>query len=219
MPPEYVNRDAVRERLARMFDEYGREDVCVSTVHEEPDRSFETLREYADEGYLGGAYCFVVREEADHPGFSETMPDDARTVGDRLLLGFGRYDEQWGPPGGGREAGETFEDAAAREVREEVGVDCTVTDLAGIRRVTVVDPDTGDEIHLAYVGFEARYEGGSIDVQETEVAGAAWFDALPGQRHDFVRFYAPEWRARRRAWTDASSEPTPAGSGAPEVER
>ncbi|NHN42538.1 NUDIX domain-containing protein [Halorubellus sp. JP-L1] len=193
MAPEYVNREAVRERVARLLDEYGREGVGVSIAREEPDEEFETLRGYADEGYLGGGYCFVVREEADHPGFSETMPDDAATDGDRVLLALGRYDETWGPPGGGRETGETFEEAAEREVREEVGVDCTVTDVVAIRHVTVVDPESDDEIHLAYVAFEAAYDGGTIDVQETEVAGAGWFGALPERLHEYAAFYEHDW--------------------------
>jgi 8-oxo-dGTP pyrophosphatase MutT (NUDIX family) len=123
------------------------------------------------------------------------MPADASTRGPRALLALGRYDETWGPPGGGREPGETFEATAEREVREEVGVDCTVTDLLLVRRVTVVDPDGGDEIHLAYVTFEAAYDGGSIDVQESEVAGAAWFDDLPANRHEYAEPFAWRWSA------------------------
>ncbi|WP_323675092.1 NUDIX hydrolase [Halorubellus sp. PRR65] len=195
MAPEYVNREAVRERVARLLDEYGREGVAVTTAREPPEEDFETLRGYAEDGYLGGGYCVVVREEADHPGFSETMPEDANTEGPRALLALGRYGESWGPAGGGREAGETFEAAAEREVREEVGVDCSVTDVLLVRRVTVVDPDSGDEIHLAYVVFEAAYDHGSIDVQETEVAGAAWFDDLPANRHPYVRPFAWRWSA------------------------
>lgn len=195
MAPEYVNREAVRDRVGRLLESYGREGVAVTTSREPPAEAFETLRGYAEDGYLGGGYCVVVREEADHPGFSATMPGDASTRGARALLALGRYHETWGPPGGGREAGETFAAAAEREVREEVGVDCTVTDLLLVRRVTVVDPDCDDEIHLAYVVFEAAYDGGSIDVQESEVAGAAWFDDLPEDCHEYVRPFAWRWSA------------------------
>lgn len=195
MPPEYVNRDEVRERVARLLDEYGRDGVFVSREREGPahSSSFEELREYATEGYLGGAYCLTVRTPEQAPAFSESMPEDSSTDGDRLLLALGRYDMNWGPPGGGREAGETFEETAIREVAEEVGVDCRPTSLVAVRRVVVKDPDSEDELHLAYVVFEAAYEGGSIDVQESEVAGAAWFGDLPERTHRFMRGYAAEW--------------------------
>lgn len=200
MPPDHVNREAVRERVQGLFETYGRDGVCVTTVREEPDTSFAELRGYAeDDGYLGGAYAFVVRTPDQHPGFSETMPADASTDGDRVLLALGRTHETWGPAGGGRETGESFAATAEREVREETGVECTTTDLHGIRRVVVEDPESRDEIHLAYVVFEADYAGGSIDVQETEVGGAGWFGSLPERRHEYVRYFAPEWSRRRSA--------------------
>jgi 8-oxo-dGTP pyrophosphatase MutT (NUDIX family) len=200
MAPEHVNRDAVRERVVGLFETYGRDGVCVTTVREEPDTSFEALRGYAvDDDYLGGAYAFVVRTPEQHPGFSDTMPEDASTDGDRVLLALGRTHETWRPAGGGRETGESFAATAEREVREETGVACTVTDLQGIRRVVVEDPGSGNEIHLAYVVFEAEYASGSIDVQEIEVGGAGWFDSLPVRRHEYVRYFAPEWSRRREA--------------------
>jgi hypothetical protein len=61
--------------------------------------------------------------------------------------------------------------------------------------VTVVDPESGDEVHLAYVVFEAAYGSGSIDVQESEVAGAAWFDDLPENCNDYVAPFAWRWSA------------------------
>jgi 8-oxo-dGTP diphosphatase len=212
MPPEYVNRAAVRERVRGLFETYGRDGVCVTTVRGEPDASFEELRGYAvDDGYLGGAYAFVVRSPEQHPGFSETMPDDASTDGDRVLLALGRTHETWGPAGGGRETGESFAATAEREVREETGVDCRVADLHGIRRVVVEDPASGGEIHLAYVVFEAEYAGGSIDVQETEVAGAGWFDSLPAGRHEYVRYFAPEWSRRRDPGSARATDATATG--------
>lgn len=209
MPPEYVNRREVRERVDRLLSEYGRDGVYVSVSREPPAEhsSFAELREYAAEGYLGGAYALTIRSDDDHPEFSATMPDDAATHGDRVLLGLGRYDEQWGPPGGGREAGETFEATAVREVEEEVGVTCEPTDVVAIRRVVVEHSETDDEIHLAYAVFEAAYVDGWIQVQETEVAGAAWFDALPANLHPIVEPYASEWKPTT-ASTDAVESST-----------
>jgi hypothetical protein len=43
--------------------------------------------------------------------------------------------------------------------------------------------------------FEAAYGSGSIDVQESEVAGAAWFDDLPENCNDYVAPFAWRWSA------------------------
>jgi NAD+ diphosphatase len=72
------------------------------------------------------------------------------------------------------EPGETLEEAVAREVREEVGVE--VTDLRYFGSQAWPFPSQ------LMVGFTARYAGGEVRVQESEVTDARWFpiDALPG---------------------------------------
>jgi 8-oxo-dGTP pyrophosphatase MutT (NUDIX family) len=75
----------------------------------------------------------------------------------------------WMPPGGGSEVGETLEDAARREVKEETGVDVKVL------RQAQVPAERG------YVLFEAELVG-APDVspeiepcgQEIHTTGAAW---------------------------------------------
>ena len=71
------------------------------------------------------------------------------------------------------EPGETLERAVAREVREEVGVE--VTDLRYFGSQAWPFPSQ------LMVGFTARYAGGEIEVQESEVTDARWFPigALP----------------------------------------
>jgi NAD+ diphosphatase len=71
------------------------------------------------------------------------------------------------------EPGETLEGCVAREVREEVGVD-----VADIR---YVGSQPWPFPHQLMVGFMARYAGGEIAVDTTELADARWFsrDALP----------------------------------------
>jgi NAD+ diphosphatase len=71
------------------------------------------------------------------------------------------------------EPGESLEEAAAREVREEVGVE-----LADIRYFGSQPWPFGRSL---MVGFNAGYAGGEIRVDGTEIAEARWFraDDLP----------------------------------------
>ena len=71
------------------------------------------------------------------------------------------------------EPGETLEQCVAREVLEEVGVE--VTDIRYVGSQPWPFP------HQLMVGFMARYAGGDIAIDTTELADARWFtrDALP----------------------------------------
>jgi 8-oxo-dGTP diphosphatase len=71
--------------------------------------------------------------------------------------------EGWGFPGGRRELGETFAEAAAREVREETGLAVEIGRLRAL----------GESLHGShdvFALFEARVVGGSAAVQPGDVA-------------------------------------------------
>ena len=100
----------------------------------------------------------------------------------------------WMVPGGGVEEGETPEEAAVREVREETGYDVELTRLLGQERFFVAAHDRLDGSGRALDGirvvFEARIVGGELT---HEVGGttdrAAWIPIadVPGlDRVDFV---------------------------------
>ncbi len=66
------------------------------------------------------------------------------------------------------ESAETLEQAAAREVKEEVGVE--------INNLRYMGSQPWPFPHSLMTGFTADYQGGDIICQPNEIAEAAWFD-------------------------------------------
>jgi hypothetical protein len=64
-------------------------------------------------------------------------------------------------------------------VQEETGVAREVVDCRRVRHDVAVRAGTGDDIYMLWVVFVARDAGGTIDVQESEPNGAAWFHEPP----------------------------------------
>ena len=94
---------------------------------------------------------------------------------DEVLLAHGK---SFGAPmystlAGFVEPGESLEQCVAREIREEVGV--AVTDIT--YRASQAWPFP----HSLMIGFWARWSGGEIDIDESEIVDAQWFsiDELP----------------------------------------
>jgi 8-oxo-dGTP pyrophosphatase MutT (NUDIX family) len=179
-----VNRETVERRRRRLLDEY--DDVSVQDVtHEFDDEaSYRDLLETAREGYTGSGYAWVVRDPDQTAALTESMPDEVDD-GRRALMILGRGGSDWGVPGGGREDGETYEEAAVREVQEETSVECELTGLFLLRDLTLTPPgksasgDDGPPIHTLWAFFDADYAGGHIAIQPGELNGAAWFSEPP----------------------------------------
>ena len=71
------------------------------------------------------------------------------------------------------EAGENMEEAVAREVREEVGIE--------VRDIRYIASQPWPFPHSLMLGFTARYAGGDLVLDEKEILDANWYtpDALP----------------------------------------
>ena len=90
----------------------------------------------------------------------------------------------WSLPGGIMEPGERIADCAAREAREETGLEVEPVRLIGIYSdpafMHITFPN-GDQAHLVSATFECRAVGGSLRADGEESLEVAYFapDALP----------------------------------------
>ncbi len=113
-------------------------------------------REYPDRPWVGIG-CVVFREEAV------------------LLVRRGKPPRigTWSLPGGAQHLGETAEDAARRELREEAGIE--VGALAFALLVDAITPDERDRIqyHYTIIDFAARWQSGEARAGD-DVSAVAW---------------------------------------------
>ncbi|SIQ81191.1 NUDIX domain-containing protein [Haladaptatus litoreus] len=188
-----VNHTEIEDRMERLQNEYG--DVPIEDKRwERSPQAFEELLGSARDGYLGGAYAWVVRNQENAPSLTDSMPESASDDHPRVLMALGRGMNAWGLAGGGREDGETFEETAIREVKEETNVRCSLTEPFLLRKATVISEGNHDQrIHLLYVFFDAEYRGGTVAIQGGELNGAAWFAEPPERMMPANELRAEDW--------------------------
>ena len=96
--------------------------------------------------------------------------------------------ETWGTPGGGYEAvDDSLAATAVREVREETGVRCEVTDVLAARVKTIEHGEESRSYPMLTVEFAAHGDGAASATDDEEILEAQWFAKPPVALHDHTR--------------------------------
>ena len=98
--------------------------------------------------------------------------------GDKVLMGLRQGSHgagEWCFPGGHLDFGETMEQCAKREAKEETGLDVGKVELISIAdEMRYIE---SDDKHYVNIGFSAEYSGGEPKVMEPDkCAEWKWFD-------------------------------------------
>jgi len=98
------------------------------------------------------------------------------TAGDRVVLVRRKHEPVgWALPGGFVDVGETLEAAAAREAKEETGLDVVLTDLLYVYS----DPRRDPRRHTVSAVFLGRAAGEPVGADDAAEARAFAWDGLP----------------------------------------
>lgn len=139
------------------------------------------------------------RKAVESEAFGEIADSEVATVGwlvlafvfddaGRVLLVDQPWADGWLVPGGVPEPGESLAEAAAREVREETGVEIAPDRPRALDEHTVENERTGDTDGWTAVCFEAVAETTALDddlgLEDEAITDAGWFEHLPAETHN-----------------------------------
>ena len=125
-------------------------------------------REYP-ESPLVGVGAVIVHSESD--------PQSEDRIEPRVLLirrGQAPLLGEWSLPGGVLECGETLRAAAAREVREETGLEVEIVDMLGVYERVIPGDDGRVRYHYVLIDFLCRPLSGDLKAA-SDAAEVRWF--------------------------------------------
>lgn len=94
----------------------------------------------------------------------------------RVLLQKRTDKDCWSFPGGVMDLGESFEETAVREVKEETGLEVTVQDLIGIYSKYSDEYKNGDKSQPVLIFFKCTIIGGELCCDDEETSRLEYFD-------------------------------------------
>lgn len=107
-----------------------------------------------------------------------------------LLVQESRWEENeiWVSPGGMLETGETHEEGAVREIREETGIEVEIDGLGAIRGKTYVHEDDGRQFDFRFAMFDATPRTTELatdpGLDGEDIRAVEWFESLPESTYE-----------------------------------
>lgn len=96
--------------------------------------------------------------------------------GELLLQKRNSKEDIWGLPGGAVEIGESIEESAIREVKEETGLDIRIDYLVGVYSKYFTEYPNGDKAQSICYKFKASVLGGDLFIDKYETFDLKFFD-------------------------------------------
>ncbi|MFC7205359.1 NUDIX hydrolase [Haloferax namakaokahaiae] len=173
---EERTRETITRQVRLLEERFDAFELEAEAVTNDPEY-FEHGHERAEEGWIGDAGAWVTDDD------------------DRVLLIRHEDDpDRWGTPGGSHEPGETLAETARRKVREETGVECSLTDVYAARQKVVVnEADESSRFHVLTVEFDAAYESGHLFIDDEDIVEAQWFAEPPDDTHESLDDKIEQW--------------------------
>ena len=143
-------------------------------------------------------------EDPAAPKANSVVPSTTAIVADgqgRIALVKRKDNELWALPGGGMELGESIEQGAVREVKEETGLDVEVVGLVGVYTnpqhvMAYADGEVRQQFSLC---FTTKLLGGELqfDDESTDIAWVAEGDLAGYPMHPSMRLRVQHFFDRR----------------------